>query len=178
MTMAACTETLPAIDARATRVHVPRGSRAIEDARILIVDDDPTAALLMTRLLERDGFWRVVSTSEGWRALAMLRQHPPDVMVLDVHMPDLDGVQVLREMQQVERGAEHVTGVLAVSGDHARSTCDRMLSAGADDFVVRPFAGAEFAARVRRLVQATRELRCAVGYVGFLDRELLDHAVE
>jgi DNA-binding response OmpR family regulator len=153
-------------------VRESHGDRSVEDARILIVDDDPTAALLMTRLLERDGFWRVVSTGGGWRALAMMLQHPPDVMILDVHMPDLDGIQVLREMQHGERGARSVTGVLAVSGDAAAATCDAMLQAGADDFVLRPFAGAEFALRVRRLAHASRELRKTVNYVDFLERGL------
>jgi DNA-binding response OmpR family regulator len=154
------------------RAHESHGARSVEDARILIVDDDPTAAHLMTRLLERDGFWRVVSTGGGWRALAMLLQDPPDVMILDVHMPDLDGIQVLHEMQRVERRAHTVTGVLAVSGDASAATCDAMLEAGADDFVLRPFAGAEFALRVRRLAHASRELRRTVNYVDFLERGL------
>lgn len=149
-----------------------RAGRTVEDARILIVDDDARAALLMTRLLERDGFWRIVSIGGGWRALAMMLQHPPDVMILDVHMPDLDGIQVLREMQQLEQRTNSVTGVLAVSGDHSAATCDAMLSAGADDFIFRPFTGTEFALRVRRLAQMTRELRRTVGYVEFLERGL------
>ena len=98
--LAEATDLRPEIDV--DHAHESNRGWSVEDARILIVDDDPTAALLMTRLLERDGFWRVISTGGGWRALAMLLQHPPDVMILDVHMPDLDGIQVLREMQQVE----------------------------------------------------------------------------
>ena len=159
-------------DTDADRVHEHNGGRSVEDARILIVDDDPTAAHLMMRLLERDGFWRVVSTGGGWRALAMMLQHPPDVMILDVHMPDLDGIQVLREMQNVERRTHTVTGVLAVSGDHAAATCDAMLQAGADDFVLRPFAGAEFALRVRRLADASSQLRRTVNYMDFVGRNL------
>src|SRR3954452_7921791 len=173
MTTAALAEPrdlVPEIDADRAIAH--HDDRSVEDARILIVDDDPTAARLMVRLLERDGFWRVVSTGGGWRALAMLLQHPPDVMILDVHMPDLDGVQVLREMQQVEQRTHVVTGVLAVSGDHSASTCEAMLRAGADDFVFRPFPGTEFALRVRRLAQTTRQLRRTVGYVGFLEHGL------
>ncbi len=171
MTIAALAEPadlLPEIDVDRAREH--HTDRSVEDARILIVDDDPTAAHLMMRLLERDGFWRVVSIGGGWRALAMMLQHPPDVMILDVHMPDLDGIQVLREMQQVERRTHTVTGVLAVSGDHSSATCEAMLKAGADDFVLRPFAGTEFALRVRRLAHASRELRRTVSYVDFLER--------
>jgi len=146
--------------------------RSVEDARILIVDDDPTAAHLMTRLLEREGFWRLVSAGGGWRGLAMMLQHPPDVMILDVNMPDLDGVQVLREVQRVERRTNAVTAVLAVSGNAAPATRHAMLDACADDFLPRPFAGAEFALRVRRLAQESRQLRRTVDYFDFLESGL------
>ena len=173
MTVAALAEATDLPDEiDADRAHESHGGRSVEDARILIVDDDPTAAHLMMRLLERDGFSHLVSTGGGWRALAMVLQHPPDVMILDVHMPDLDGIQVLREMQRVEQRAHTVTGVLAVSGDAAAATCEAMLEAGADDFVLRPFAGAEFSLRVRRLAHASRQLRRTVNYVDFLERGL------
>src|SRR2546421_5054635 len=176
MTTAALAETELLCEIDSGRALERRAHGTVEDARILIVDDDPSAALLMMRLLERDGFWRVVSIGGGWRALAMILQHPPDVMILDVHMPDLDGIQVLREMQQLEQRTNSVTGVLAVSGDHSAATCDAMLSAGADDFIFRPFAGTEFALRVRRLAQMTRELRRTVGYVGFLEHGVSEPA--
>jgi DNA-binding response OmpR family regulator len=178
MTMVTCAQMVPTIDEETVPLDFGGEAGSVENARILVVDDDPTAALLMTRMLERDGFWRVVTAGEGWRALAILLQHPPDVMVLDVHMPDLDGVQVLREMQTLEQHSNFVTGVLAVSGDHSTSVSDRMLRAGADDFIARPFGVVDFAARVRRLAHATHELRRTLGYVGFLERDLCDRPLE
>ena len=58
-----------------------------------MVDDDPTAVTLMRHLIEREGFTRVVTASDGRRALDLIREQPPDVVVLDVHLPELDGLR-------------------------------------------------------------------------------------
>ncbi len=148
--------------------------QSIDDARILIVDDDPSAACLMLRLLERDGFRRVVSVGDARRALVTMLEHPPEVLVLDVHMPHVDGYTMLREMLSSEERVNCVTGVLAVSGDHSPATCRAMLCGGADDYLPRPFDGTEFALRVRRLAHVTRELRRALRYVGVLESRIRD----
>ena len=144
----------------------------VEDSRILVVDDDARMAILMCRLLERDGFRRVVAAGDGQRALEIVLDRPPDVVVLDVHLPRLDGFELLREIlrHDVERG--RVTGIVATSGDTAPSTCQSMLWAGADDFISRPFANAEFALRVRRIAQRTRALRRALGHARLLEGRL------
>ena len=144
----------------------------VEDSRILVVDDDARMAILMCRLLERDGFRRVVAARDGQRAVEILFDNPPDVVVLDVHLPRLDGFEVLREIlrHDLERG--RVTGIVAISGDTAPSTCQSMLWAGADDFISRPFANAEFALRVRRVAQRTRALRRALGHARLLEGRL------
>src|SRR5262245_37126809 len=91
-----------------TTEHQPAG----EDVRVAIVYDDASAFMLMTRLLERDGFSRVTGMGDGERALAHMIEHPPDVMVLDVHMPRVDGFRVLREMHNTEARVNTVTGIL------------------------------------------------------------------
>lgn len=144
----------------------------IDEARILIVDDDATAATLMLRLLERDGFRRVTSIGDGRRALTAMVEQPPDVLVLDVHMPHVDAFTMLREMLSGEEHINTMTGVLAVSGDASPTTCRAMLCGGADDYLCRPFDGVEFALRVRRLAHVTRELRRTLHYVGVLERRI------
>ena len=145
---------------------------AVEDSRILVVDDDARAATLMSRLLERDGFRRVVTACDGERALEILFDHPPDVVVLDVHLPHIDGFEVLREILRHDLEVGRVTGIVAISGDATASTCQTMLWAGADDFISRPFASAEFAQRVRRIAHRTRALRQALGHARLLDGRL------
>ncbi len=146
----------------------------VEDSRIMVVDDDPRVALLMSRLLEREGFRHVVTVEDGRRAVDIVLDHPPDVVVLDVHLPGLDGFEVLREIVRHDGVIGRVTGVVAVSGDASPTTCQTMLCAGADDFISRPFANGEFALRVRQIAHRTRSLRRALGYVRLLDGNLHD----
>jgi len=147
---------------------------AVENSRIMVVDDDPRVALLMARLLERDGFRHVVTVDDGERALGIVLDHPPDVVVLDVHLPRLDGFEVLREIVRHDGDVGRVTGVIAVSGDCSPDTCKSMLGAGADDFIVRPFENGDFAQRVRRIAHRTRSLRRALGYNRLLEGRLRD----
>jgi DNA-binding response OmpR family regulator len=144
----------------------------VEDSRILVVDDDDRVALLMSRLLERDGFRHVLTVGDGERAIDTVLDHPPDVVVLDVHLPRLDGFEVLREIVRHDGDVGRVTGVIAVSGDVTPVTCQMMLCAGADDFISRPFQNGEFALRVRRIAQRTRALRRAMGYTRLLEGRL------
>jgi len=142
----------------------------VEEGRILVVDDDPTAVTLMRHLIEREGFTRVVTASDGRQALDLIREQPPDVVVLDVHLPELDGLEVLREIVRTDERTGRPTGVLGVSGDVTAATAQSMLWAGADDFIPRPFTSAEFTLRVRRLASRTRSLRRALAYSRFLER--------
>jgi len=142
----------------------------VEEGRILVVDDDPTAVTLMRHLIEREGFTRVVTASDGRQALDLIREQPPDVVVLDVHLPELDGLEVLREIVRSEERTGRPTGVLGGSGDVTATTAQSMLWAGADDFIPRPFTSAEFTLRVRRLASRTRSLRRALAYSRFLER--------
>ncbi len=155
------------IDAPPTAPATP----AFIDARVLIVDDDPSAAWLMQRIVSRTGIKRVRTVGDGADAITALLEWPPDVLVLDVHMPGVDGFAVLRERERASL-CEPVaaTRVLAVSGDHDARICDEILAAGADDFIFRPFETVEFAVRVRRLARMACELRSTRFYLDFLDR--------
>jgi DNA-binding response OmpR family regulator len=149
---------------------VPVGEQLpVEESRILVVDDDAHAAVLMRRLIEREGFSRVDTATDGRHALAMMADHPPDVVVLDVHLPEVDGFEVLRQIVRRDERTGRPTGVLGVSGDPTDTTAQSMLWAGADDFMPRPFQSAEFMARVRRLANRTRSLRRALAYSHFLE---------
>jgi DNA-binding response OmpR family regulator len=147
---------------------------AVEDSRIMVVDDDDRVAILMSRLLERDGFRHIVTVADGQQAVDTVFDRPPDLVVLDVHIPRLDGFEVLREIVRHDGEVGRVTGVIAVSGDASPTTCQTMLVAGADDFISRPFENGDFAMRVRRIAQRTRALRRAMGYARLLEGRLHD----
>jgi DNA-binding response OmpR family regulator len=147
---------------------------AVEDSRIMVVDDDDRVAILMSRLLERDGFRHIVTVADGRQAVDTVFDRPPDLVVLDVHIPRLDGFEVLREIVRHDGEVGRVTGVIAVSGDASPTTCQTMLVAGADDFISRPFENGDFAMRVRRIAHRTRALRRAMGYARLLEGRLHD----
>jgi len=119
---------------------------------VLVVDDDPELRAALIRALRLDGY-RVESVPDGARALEVLPALRPDLMVLDVMMPYVGGVEVCRRM----RAAGDRTPVLVLT---ARDEVDDRvagLDAGADDYLAKPFALAELRARLRALVRRGHE---------------------
>jgi len=117
--------------------------------RILVVDDDPMVATTVQRVLRPEGYEVDVALG-GQEALERARAHQPDLVVLDLMMPGIDGLEVCRQLR--------ATGTLPILMLTARSgTLDRVrgLDTGADDYLVKPFAYAELLARVRALLRRT-----------------------
>ena len=108
------------------------------DARVghvLVVDDDPINRALLTKRLELDGH-RATAVDNGFEALSALRSDPPDVVLLDVVMPGLDGIEVLARMKEDE-GLAHIP-VLMISGVDDEDSVVRCIETGADDFLTKP----------------------------------------
>ena len=116
--------------------------------RVLLVDDDPGILLSVRRALEFEGY-TVPTASDGVAALAAIAADRPDVVVLDVTMPRLDGLSVCRDLRA--RGDK--TPVLVLTARHAVADRVAGLDAGADDYLVKPFALEELLARVRALLR-------------------------
>jgi two-component system response regulator MprA len=115
--------------------------------RILVVDDDPQIVSVLRRGLAFEGY--TVETAEnGEKALAAARQTPPDLVVLDIMMPGLDGIEVAKRLRQ---GSDVPVLLLTAKG----AVTDKVagLDAGADDYLVKPFAFDELLARVRALLR-------------------------
>ena len=117
---------------------------------ILVVDDDPTFLTLVTALLERDGH-EVIQARDGEGALAAVRERPPDVILLDIEMPGMSGLELLSRLRPRVRAP-----VIVVSGREAESERVLAFDLGGDDYVVKPFLSREFAARVRATLRRAR----------------------
>lgn len=118
----------------------------IGSSRVLVIDDDPTSIELVKRLLTRAGFASVESTSEPAIALSLLRQIKPHVVLLDLHMPRIDGFAVLDLLRDE---AQRVgSSIIMLTGDVGHDVQVEALKRGASDFVSKPFAGSVLLARV------------------------------
>ncbi len=115
--------------------------------RVLVVDDDEPLALVMARVLEKAGFDTTVAL-DGFSAGRSMEELLPDVMTLDIRMPRLDGLGVLKDIR--EREKYQSIRVLVVSG-LPEGDLDRARKAGADDVLEKPFANSALVKRVRRL---------------------------
>jgi len=118
--------------------------------RLLVVDDEAPIVELLRGYLVREG-WDVLAASDGPTAVEMARERAPDVIVLDVMLPGLDGFEVLR---QIRTFSDAYVIMLTARAEEI----DRIvgLSAGADDYLVKPFSPRELVARVRALLRRPR----------------------
>jgi len=120
------------------------------EARLLVVDDEPSIRELLTASLRFAGF-EVFSAADGAEALKLADQHRPDLVVLDIMLPDLDGFTVTRKLR--ERGRDVPVVFLTARDD----TADKVtgLTVGGDDYVTKPFSLEEVVARIRAVLRRT-----------------------
>ena len=143
-----------------TRATMTVGGTAItplegdgERGRVLIADDNADMREYLTNLLRNSGY-QVTSVEDGQRALEAIRAHAPDLVVSDVMMPGLDGLQLVAALRRDPRTA--ALPVLLLSARAGQEASIEGLQAGADDYLVKPFAAAELLARVRANIELAR----------------------
>jgi two-component system response regulator MprA len=132
------------------------GNGATTRIQVLVVEDEPAISGFIRRGLALEGFdVRVVD--DGNEAVQVLRDQPPDLVVLDVMLPGLDGIEITRRLRNAEAAAG-VTGIPVIMLTARDAITDRVLGleAGADDYLVKPFAFDELLARIRALLRRTR----------------------
>lgn len=117
---------------------------------ILIADDDPKIVDMLRRTLTYEGY-KVVTAADGYEALVQAQNARPDVIVLDWLMPGLQGVEVARRLHAAS--AARGPAILMLTAKDAIEDRVAGLDSGADDYLVKPFAPAEFLARIRALLR-------------------------
>ena len=131
--------------------------------KILVADDDPAILRLVEINLDLDGF-EVITASDGEEALRLVNEHLPALVLLDVMMPKIDGYEVCERIRADGR-TRHINVIMLT----AKSlSADKIvgLTAGADDYVLKPFDPMELVARVRSTLRRTREMRAVSPLTG------------
>jgi two-component system OmpR family response regulator len=126
--------------------------------RVLVVDDEPSLAELLSSVLRYEG-WEIRTAADGSSAVRAAREFEPDAIVLDIMLPDFDGLEVLR---RVRTALPHVCVLFLTARD---SVQDRVsgITAGGDDYVTKPFSLEEVLARLRGLLRRAGMARAAAG---------------
>jgi DNA-binding response OmpR family regulator len=133
-------------------------------ARVLVIEDDGDISALIAHYLEKDGY-AAETIADGGRALSAARETPPDLIILDLMLPGMNGLEICKALRADNRTAALPIIMLTARGEESERVLG--LDVGADDYVVKPFSPQELMARVRALlrrttVQLTKErvLRC------------------
>ncbi len=123
--------------------------------RILVVDDEPDFAAIVQGNLEKEGF-EVEIAYNGVEGLEKVRSNPPDAIVLDVMMPEMDGYKVCRELKADEKYADIPVVLLTAVASHVTSTRyshQDGMSTEADDYIAKPASAEEITASIKRLLE-------------------------
>jgi putative two-component system response regulator len=123
-----------------------------QDLRILIVDDEPANTRLLDQMLTRCGYTDVATLNDAREVAGAVRCTDPDLLLLDIHMPHMSGLDIMRDL------CDHLSGpvplpVLVLTADAGSSAIRRAFDAGARDFVAKPFDHVEVQLRVRNLLE-------------------------
>ena len=127
--------------------------------RVLIADDIAMNVRMLERILESGGFHDVRSTSRGDEVMGVFREFHPDIVLLDLHMPGMDGIGVLRAIRG--DAVDPRVPVIVLTGDATTEARHATLTAGASDFIVKPYDTTEVLLRVRNHLE-TRRLHLAL----------------
>lgn len=134
--------------------------RTWRDARILVVDDEQMNIDMLRRILEPEGYGQFITTTDPRTTVDLYREHHPDLILLDLKMPYLEGHEVLALLRQ-EIPPETYLPILVLTSDGSTEARRRALSGGAHDFVTKPLSPIEVRLRIRNLLE-TRLLHLAL----------------
>ena len=134
--------------------------------RVLVVDDEPQIIKLISMNLEREGF-QVISAADGYEALEKVTKELPDLVILDIMMPDMDGFETLKRIREL---SSVPVIFLSVRGQEA----DRVhgLDLGADDYITKPFSPRELVSRIKAVLRRTQAKAPAIKSEIVVDDEL------
>jgi len=127
-------------------------SETLQDSRLLVVDDNVGNICLLQNMLNRVGFRHIESTTDSRETFRRIEAFRPDLIILDLNMPHMDGFEILQQLGQQPMG-QPMLPVLVLTADATSATKRRALAAGASDLMSKPFDASEAFMRIRNLLQ-------------------------
>lgn len=140
------------IDSLQDTVFMQLPTETFTNARILILDDDSSGSQLLLQMFVSRGYANVRIINDARQAVAEFRQFRPDILVLDIFMPHLDGFEVMDQLRSIIPHEDYFP-ILALTGDESPETKIRALQVGAKDFLRKPLNPAEIIARICNLLE-------------------------
>lgn len=138
--------------------------------KIIIADDIKATAHMLEAILRRQGFYNIQACADGWQVLQVLREQKPDLLILDVLMPGLDGFEICKAVRADKTLADCVVLIeTALSDNDARA---KAFAVGANDYVAKPFFPDELVARVITHLQRQSDHRALTHYQTMMESEL------
>ncbi|THF65202.1 HD domain-containing phosphohydrolase [Pseudothauera rhizosphaerae] len=138
-----------------------------DDSPILIVDDEPANLKLLDKLLSGQGYTRLSCVEDPREVLPLYLRQRPDLILLDINMPHLDGYQVMEQLRALEDPL--LPPIVILTAEHGRGHLLKALAAGARDYLSKPFDRTELLMRVRNLLDARRAHRSTHEQKAFLE---------
>ncbi len=120
-----------------------------DEKKILVVDDEPRMVQLISMNLKLEGF-SVVTAADGYQALERTTREMPDLVLLDIMMPDMDGYETLKKIREISSAPVIFLSVKAEEDDRVRG-----LDLGADDYITKPFSPRELVSRIKAVLRRT-----------------------
>jgi CheY-like chemotaxis protein len=128
-------------------------------ATILYIEDNLANLSLIEQILDARPDWRLVPALQGRLGIDLAREHAPDVVLLDLHLPDIPGEEVLRQLRAAPRTAQ--TPIIVISADATPKTVERLLASGANAYLTKPLKVRQFLRTLDDIVTAVPPRRIA-----------------
>ncbi len=148
----------------------------ISNATLLIVDDQASNIQLLQMVLRGAGYTNIHSTTDSRQALEMYLRLRPDIVLLDLQMPHVDGFGVIDQIKQAD--PDHFAPVLVLTAEVDTAVRYRALDAGARDFLLKPFDRVEVRARIRNLLEMRLLFRQTVAHAATLEQTVAERTLE
>jgi len=148
----------------------------ILDAKILIVDDEPANVRLLDQILQQEGYTSIRSTTDSREVVEIYQEFQPELVLLDLNMPHLGGIQVMKELKKIENN-NHIP-VMIITAQSDNLNCVMAFEAGALDFLSKPFDFLEVSLRIRNLLRLLSIIKSKNNEIQDLMETIREHDIE